>query len=166
VSDGALVGGLVCGAFVVFFAVMIPIITLVNRQIGAAYTEKARAIEPILASEGLRFAEDDVAIRGTWMAPLAIGVRWSRADVRVTERAIYLMQHTRMFGQRIGQPIIALPLRGAILDPRVVGSVHLGWLETYPREEGGAVVLRGGLGVQRFTMRLAVRDVAGFVRSS
>lgn len=165
-SEGAIFFALAIVFVVGFFAVMMPVVFVVNRAIGSAYADKARAIEPLLAAEGLRFAEDDVSIRGTWLAPLAVGVRWSRADVRVTERAIYLMQHARMFGQRIGQPTLALPLRGAVLDPRVTANVTTGWLETYPREEGGAVVLRGGLGVQRFTMRLTLRDVAGFLRSS
>lgn len=158
--------GLVCVVFGLFFAVALPLVTLVNRAIGKGYDDKARALEGILASEGLRFAEDDVSVRGSWVAPLAVGVKWSRANVRVTERAIYLMQSTRFLGMRMGQPILAFALRGALLDPRAVGLVHTGWLETYPREEGGAVILRGGLGVQRCTLRLAVRDVAGFLRSS
>ncbi len=158
--------GFICVVFALFFAVALPLVTLLNRAIGKAYDDKARALEGILATEGLRFAEDDVSIRTTWIAPLAFAVRWTRANVRVTGRAIYLMQSTRFLGKRMGQPIIALPLRGAVLDPRTVGLVTLGWLETYPRDEDGAVVLRGGLGVQRFTMRLALRDVAGFVRSS
>ncbi len=70
-----------------------------------------------------------------------------------------------MFGSRMGQPILAFPLRGAILDPRVAMNVRAGWLETYPREEDGAMILRGTLGAQRFTLRVAVRDVAGFLRS-
>jgi len=152
-------------AFVVmaiFFVVAIPGIILFNRMIGASFDEKARAIAPILEQEGIRFAEDGVRIRGTWIAPLAVGVRWTWADVRVTSRAIYLMQYTRNFGIRMGQPIIALPLRGAILDPRVAASVRLGWLETHPRDEDGTIVLKGGLDAQRFTLHLTLRAPAAF----
>jgi len=158
--------GLICVVFSLFFAVALPLVTLLNRALGKAFDDKARAIAPILAGEGLLFVEDDVKTRGTWIAPLAVGVRPMNADVRVTTRAIYLMQHRRMFGSRMGQPILAFPLRGAILDPRVVMNVRVGVLETYPREEGGGVILRGTLGVQRFTLRVAVRDVAGFLRCS
>jgi hypothetical protein len=150
---------LVLVVFTLFFSVAIPGVFLFNRALGASFDEKARAVAPILAQEGILFAEDGVRIRGSWVAPLAV-------DVRVTPRAIYLMQYTKNFGSRMGQPILALPLRGAILDPRVAGAVLTGWLETYPREEDGAVILRGGLRAQRFTLRLSVRDVAGFLRCS
>ncbi len=149
-----------------FIVTAVPGVYFLNKMMGASFDEKARAIAPILAQEGILFAEDGVRIRGTWIAPLAVGIRWTNADVRVTSRAIYLMQYSKNFWSRMGQPVLALPLRGAILDPRVAGAVLTGWLETYPREEDGAVILRGGLRAQRFTLRLSLRDVAGFLRCS
>ena len=107
---------LAVGFVVVFLAVMLPLVVLANRAIGSRYDERAALIAPRLAAEGLRFVEDDVRIRAGWVAPLAVGVRWTRADVRVTTRAIYLVQNTRMFGARMGQPILAFALRGAEID--------------------------------------------------
>jgi hypothetical protein len=98
------------------------------------------------------------------VAPLAVAVRWTRADVRVTSRAIYLLQYTRMFGVRIGQPILAFPLRGAQLDPFVASSVNSGWLESIRTDD--AAHLAGGLSVQRFDLRALVRDVAGFAAAT
>ncbi len=71
-----------------------------------------------------------------------------------------------MFGVRIGQPILAFALGGALLDPVVAGAVRAGWLASYPEDGGDAVVLTGGLGMQRFTMRLALRDRAGFLAAT
>ena len=51
--------------------------------------------------------------------------------------------------------------RGAQLDPFVATSVTAGWLEKISTDD--AAHLAGGLSVQRFSMRLAVRDVTGFV---
>jgi len=168
VSDpsGGLLFGLACIGVVVFLAASLPLVLLVNRAIGSRYDERARAIAPYLRAEGVRFAEDDVRVRGSWVAPLAFAVRWTRADVRVTTRSIYLLQSTRMFGVRIGQPILAFPLRGAVLEPAVAASVTTGWLSTYPEEGDGAITLKGGLGLQRFTMRVQVRDVAGFLAAT
>lgn len=164
--SGGLLFGLACVGVVVFLAAMLPLVLLVNRAIGSRYDERARAIAPYLQAEGVRFAEDDVRVRSSWVAPLAVAVRWTRADVRVTTRAIYLLQSARMFGVRIGQPILAFPLRGAILEPAVAASVTTGWLSTYPEEADRAITLKGGLGVQRFTMRVQVRDVAGFLAAT
>ena len=151
---------------VAFLVVMLPVVALVNRAIGSRYDERVVAIAPYLQAEGLRFAEDDVRARTGWLAPLAVAVRWNRADVRVTSRAIYLLQNTRMFGMRIGQPILAFPLRGAVLDPAVAGAVSAGWLSTYPQGGAEGVMLTGGLGVQRFSMRLSLRDPNGFLAAT
>ena len=147
-----------------FFLVMLPILALVNRAIGSTYDQRAAALAPHLRDEGLQLSEDGVRLRASWVAPLAVAIKWSRADVRVTTRAVYLMQHTRMLGMRIGQPILAFPLRGAQLDPRVTVCVSTGWLDSI--KTGDAVELSGGLGVQRFTMRLEVRDVEGFAKAT
>ena len=152
------------GFVIVFLVVMLPLVALANRAIGSTYDRRAIAIGPYLQAEGIRFAEDDVRLRASWVAPLAVAVRWSRADVRVTSRAIYLMQHTRMFGMRIGKPVLAFPLRGAQLDPFVATSVTAGWLEKISTDD--AAHLAGGLSVQRFSMRLAVRDVTGFAQAT
>jgi hypothetical protein len=158
---------LVAGAFVVgFFVVMLPLVAFANRAIGARHDERARAIAPYLHAEGIRFAEDDVRVRSSWVAPLAFAVQWTRAEVRVTTRAVYLLQSTRMFGMRIAKPILAFPLRGAVLDPAVAASVSVGWLSTYPQESNGAATLTGGLGVQRCTLRVAVRDLRGFLAAT
>jgi hypothetical protein len=147
-----------------FLVVMTPVIMLVNRSIGATYDRRAAAIAPYLQAEGMRFSEDGVRMRASWVAPLAVALRWKTVDVRVTSRAIYLVQSTRMFGMRIGQPILAFPLRGAQLDPFVASNVMTGWLGTIRTDD--AAHLTGGLSVQRFTMRLAVRDLAGFAAAT
>ena len=147
-----------------FLVVMTPIVILVNRAIGASYDQRAAAILPLLQNEDVRFWEDGVRVRATGSRPLAVAVRWSWADVRVTSRAIYLMQHRRMFGMRIGQPVLAFPLRGAQLDPNIAMNVTAGWLESMSTAD--AAHIAGTLGVQRFSMRLAVRDVAGFARAT
>ena len=82
----------------------------------------------------------------------------------MTSRAIYLIQYTRMFGARIGKPILALPLRGAQLDPFIGTNVTSAWLEKISTDD--AAHLAGGLSVQRFSMRLAVRDVTGFAHAT
>jgi len=167
VSEGQ---GIVLFAAVVvfgFFVVATPAVLLLNRAIGRTYDELARSLEPYWQAEGIRFREDGVRTRGTWLAPLAVGVRWTLTDVRVTSRGIYLVQSTRMFGMRMGQPILAIPQPGATLDPNVTGRVKVAWLKTYPRlEDNGAVVLEGGLGLQRFTLRLALRDPAAFLAAT
>jgi len=163
--SGGLLFFLLAIVFVVgFLVVMTPLVILVNRAIGASYDQRAAAIAPLLQSEGVRFWEDGVRVRASWVAPLSVGVRWSWADVRVTSRAIYLIQHRRMFGVRIGQPVLAFPLRGAQLDPNVAASVTVGWLSSIGTDD--AAHLAGGLGMRRFSMHLAVRDVAGFARAT
>ena len=149
---------------VVFFVVMTPLMILVNRAIGSTHDRRAALIAPYLQAEGVRFSEDGVRVRASWVAPLAVSVRWSFADVRVTSRAIYLVQHTRMFGVRIGKPILAFPLRGAQLDPFIATNVTSAWLEKITTDD--AAHLAGGLSVARFSMRLAVRDVAGFAQAT
>jgi hypothetical protein len=164
VSDGAIFFFLAIVFVFGFFVVMLPLVALVNRAIGRSYEQRAIALAPHLQAEGLRFVEEDVRIRASWAAPLAVAVRWTRADVRVTTRAIYLMQHTRMLGMRIGRPILAFPLRGAVFDPAISSMASVGWLESIRTDD--AAHLAGGLGVQRFTMRLAVRDVTGFANAT
>ena len=163
-SGGALFFVVAIVFVVGFLVVMLPIVALVNRSIGSVYEQRAAALGRYLQNEGVRFAEDDVRVRGSWIAPFAVAIRWSQADVRVTTRAIYLLQHTRMFGMRIGKPILAFPLRGAQLDPYVASIVTLGWLESI--ETNDAANIAGTLAVQRFSMRIAVRDVAGFARAT
>jgi hypothetical protein len=155
---------LVAIVFVVgFLVVATPIVFFVNRAIGATYDQRAAGLAPHLHAETVRFAEDDVRIRGTWIAPFGVSVRWSRADVRITTRAIYLLQHARMFGRRIGKPIVAFPIRGAQLDPWVAANVTLGVLESIRADDAAHLV--GTFVLQRFSMRLAVRDVTGFAQA-
>jgi hypothetical protein len=165
--DGGLAFFLLAIVFVIgFMVVMTPVVVLVNRAIGSGYDARAQQLAPYWQAEGLRFAEDEVKTRSTWIAPLAVGVRWPNMDVRVTSRAIYLVQSRRMFGMRIGQPILAIPQPGAALDPAIAHLVTLAWLKVPPRWENVGVVLEGGLGAQRFTMRLMLRDPRTFLAAT
>jgi len=166
VSEGKVLVLLAALLVLGFFAVAVPVVVLINRAIGRTYDELARSLEPYWQAEGLRFREDAVRTRGMWLAPLAVGVRWTLTDVRVTSRGIYLVQSTRMFGVRIGQPIMAFAHPAQALDPVVAGRVKVGWLKAYPRLEGAAAVLEGGLGVQRFTLRMQLRDATSFVAAT
>jgi hypothetical protein len=151
---------------VAFFVVMTPLVVLANRAIGAHYDQKAWAIAPYLDAERVVFAEDGARMRLSAVAVLAVGVQWRTVNVRVTTRAIYLFQSSTAFGARLGQPILAFPLRGADLDPFVAASVVRGWLGTAPAEEGGFVVFSGGIPAQRVSIRLGLRDPRAFVAAT
>jgi hypothetical protein len=166
VSDGQAFVLLAATVVIGFFVVAIPVVLLLNRAIGRTYDELAQSLEPYWQAEGVRFREDAVRTRGTWLAPLAVAVRWTLTDVRVTSRGIYLVQSTRMFGMRIGQPILAIAQPGATLDPGIAGRVKVAWLKTYPRLDKDVVLLEGGLGVQRFTLRLELAGLGAFLTAT
>jgi hypothetical protein len=60
-----------------------------------------------------------------------------------------------MFGKRMAQPVVAIPLAAAAID---LPGVLVARLAGPPHLDGGALVLEGGLGRQRFVWRLFVRD--------
>src|SRR5207302_265220 len=103
-------------------ATMFAFVFFANRAIGAHYDELARRGAPWVGAEGVVYGEDDVRTRSSWRAPLAVAVRWGRADVRVTPRAVYLFTYQPLpllAGRRMGQPVLAMTRATTALDPRV-----------------------------------------------
>jgi hypothetical protein len=140
-------------------------VVFVNYVIGRNYAAQATALAPILATEEILFSENDVRTRMRWIAPLAVALQWPRVNVRVTSRAIYLVQYRILFGWHMAQPILAMALAPRSLAPEARPHVHEAFLDLPPRADDDAVVLEGKLGRQRFSMRIFVRDPSAFVRA-
>ena len=60
---------------------------------------RAKALDALLSAQELRFTEDAVPLRIRSLALLSAQWNWARANVRVTPRAVYLLQFNR-FGPR------------------------------------------------------------------
>lgn len=157
----------VVGLAITILGSMAVFVVVANRVIGRHYDELAARVMPLVEAEGILAGEDDAGVRGRWIAPLAIGIRWGQAHVRVTSRAFYVFQFRRLpFGAgRMGQPILALVPPGGAVDPRIAGYVRAGVLTAPPRVENAALVLEGTLGVQRFSLRVTVRSFEPFLRA-
>lgn len=150
-----LLGAIASGVALVVFA---------NRALSAGFGEKAARVRELARQEGVVFVEDGVASFTRWTRAGAAALRWPRVDVLVTPVAVYMMQHEKMLGFRMNQPILAYAPNGGLstLMHALVTPLEL---DGPPRVEKNAVVLEGRMGPQRFSTRLFVRDLEGFMRA-
>jgi hypothetical protein len=158
---------IVIAVAVLAVATMFAFVWFANRAIGRHYDELASRIAPFIDVEGVVYAEDDVRTRSTWLAPLAVGVQWGRAHVRVTRRAVYLFTFRKLplSAGRMGQPVIGATWAQLALDPRVGALARSAVLTERPTIDGGVVVLAGLLGRQSFRYRLSSRAPAALAEA-
>lgn len=153
--NGIVVFGVLAAGLCGFLVVMFPIVLLANKAIGAPYEREAEQMKAELADRRLEYSEDGMKLRVRVIAPLAIGVTWMRADVRVDAHALYLMRYHLMFGKiRIGQPNFRITWS----KEARVGGFHALPIHDRPTLEGDSVVIDTTFGVTAMRLRLSPRD--------
>jgi len=147
--------GVIVAAVLVFWMFTLPIVLWANKAIGARYEREAADMKEALDRERLRYSEDGARLRVSAVAPLALGVRWLRCDLRVDDHALYVMQYHLVFGRlRIGQPNLRVTRAE---EPRVGGFLAVPIIAE-PRLEPDAVVVRVTLRWSALWLRLRTRD--------
>lgn len=131
------------GFFVVFFAVTTPLVYALNvHVIGPSYDRKAAELfTRVSATERTLYEEQDVAIVLTSRAFAAIGRRYQRANIRITDRALYVAQQSKFLGARMGQPILGIGLAAIGLDPTIRHLVFAMYVAGQPQLVGRAIEL-------------------------
>ncbi len=156
---------LIVGFLLAFFAVTIPLVYVLNvRIIGPSYDrEAAEVLERTRHTERILFEENDVAMILRSRAALAIGVQFRRANVRITDRALYVVQQGKFLGSRMGQPILAIGLGPMGLDPALGHLVFTMYVAGQPQIEGRAISLPLSSTAQKHTLVLEPRDAASAI---
>ncbi len=129
------------GFFALFFAVTVPLLYVVNVNIiGPSFDRKAAALfAHVCRIERVLYEEDDLAMILQSRALSAVGVRYERANLRITDRALYVVQQGRFLGARMGQPILAIALGPMGLDPEIVPLVFIMHVAGQPQLDGRAI---------------------------
>lgn len=131
------------GFFIVFFAVTTPLVYALNvHVIGPSYDRKAAELfSRVSSTERTLYEESDVAIILTSRAFTSIGRRFQRANIRITDRALYVAQQSKFLGSRMGQPILGIGLAAIGLDPAVRHLVFVMYVAGQPELVGRAIKL-------------------------
>ena len=161
-NEGVVFFAFAAFVMLLFFAVTLPVVIFINRQIGKSYDENARLVFAQIPMEGILFAEDDVAMRLSSVAFLAVGIRWGRADVRVTQRGLYIAQWRKTWFGRMGQPVILIALTPFGLDPSVAARGSPMQVAGQPTFDGRAFELPLTRSIARHRLHLEPRAGAAF----